>query len=148
MKREWIIGCLSIALLSSCATGKARNELASSSPRAAEIHKALRQTVIPQVDLEYVSAEEAIKYWASASRDNHPLHYDFNHTITYSMTFSIQPRSRHTSAVVVPKVTVRRKNITSEQLLDEICRESNFVWTILGKVIIIKPNPVAADAQP
>jgi len=148
MKREWIIGCLSICLLSSCANNTARNEIASSSPRATAIHKALRETVIPQVDIEYASVEDAIKVWASSSRDNHPLHFNFAHTLTYPMNFSIQPRKQTTSTVAVPKVTVRRRNITSEQLLDEICRESNFIWTIMGKVIVIKPNPAAPDTQP
>jgi hypothetical protein len=143
MKLKWIIGCLSIALLSSCANNTTRTELPTSSPRATEIHKALRETVIPQVDLEYVSVEDAIKFWAAASRDNHPVHFEFRHTLTYPMNFSIQPTKQSASSTIVrpPKVTVRRKNITSEHLLDEICQQSNFVWTILGRVIIIKPNP-------
>jgi len=147
MKPKWIVSCFAIGLLSSCAHYTARNEVLSSSPRAAEIHKALRGTVIPQVDLEYVSVQDAIKLWATSSRDNNPLHYEFRHTLTYPMSFSVQPRKQSTPAAVIPKVTVRRKNITSEQLLDEICREANFVWTIMGRVIIIKPNPMPVSSS-
>jgi hypothetical protein len=45
-------------------------------------------------------------------------------------------------------VTVRRKNITSERLLDEICQQSNSTWTILGRVIVVKPRMLAPAAQP
>src|SRR5882724_6491029 len=100
MKRELIIACLTACLLSSC-TGMGqtgRNEQPSSSPRAAEIHKALKQTVIPEIDLENVSLPDAIKAWAAISRDNHKLHFDFRHQLTYPMTFSIKETKQSTSS--------------------------------------------------
>jgi hypothetical protein len=148
VKREVIIACVGLAVVTSCATQRGRNELPSSSPRAAEIHKNLNRTMIPTVDLENVSLEEALKVWAELSRENHPLHFDFKHVISYPMTYSKQTTAQggtHTAATAVPprsppKVTVRRKNITSGHLLDEICHQANFVWTIMGRVIVIKPS--------
>jgi hypothetical protein len=68
------------------------------------------------------------------------------------MTYSVQPtRTSATpgATTVAPtptshKVTVHRKNITAKRLLDEICHQSNLVWTIMGREIVIKPKP--ADA--
>ena len=157
MKRELILGCL-LAVFSSCSSvgHLGRNELPSSSPRAPEIRKALNQTVIPEIDLENVKPEEALQSWARASRDHHPQHFDFRHVISYSTTYSLQSTKQggspesvsSTASQSVARVTVRRKNITSERLLDEICRQSNFKWTILGRVIVVKPSGLAPDAQP
>jgi hypothetical protein len=141
---------MAVAILSSCATQSGRNELPSSSPRAAEIHKALNRTVIPQVDLENVSLEDAIKVWAETSRQYHRLHFEFRHTISYPMTFSMRPTKQGASTVsprAPPKVTVRRKNITSGHLLDEICHQANFTWTIMGRVIVIRPGASTSDGQ-
>ena len=132
-----------------------RNELPSSSPRAPEIRKALNQSVIPMVDLKAVSLQDALRFWSEESRTYHPQHFDFRHVISYPMTFSMptgqaaHPTTASSAAPQkVPPVTVHRRNITSKRLLDEICRQSNFTWTILGRVIVIKPNSVVADAQP
>jgi hypothetical protein len=127
----------------------------SSSPRAEEIRKAMNQTVIPEVDLENVKAEDALKFWEDASRTYHPQHFKFTHVISYPMTYTVQTTApgetrRVPTAAPVPtqaKVTVRRKNITSKQLLDEICHEANLVWTIMGRAIVIKPGPAVTDAQ-
>lgn len=155
VKRELICGCLAVVFFSSCAH-LGRNELPSSSPRASEIRKAMNQTVIPEVDLENVKPEEALQSWAQTSRDHHPRHFDFRHVISYPMSYSMQPTKPGGSPRVVSgaasqslaRVTVRRKNITSERLLDEICRQSNSAWTILGRVIVVKPRGLAPDAQP
>lgn len=153
MKRELIIACLAVTMFSSCAhTG--RNELPSSSPRATEIRNALNQTVIPLVDLENVKVQDALKFWSNQSKANHRQHFDFRHVISYPTIYSTQPTKQGgraaTASVAAPAmVTVRRKNITSEQLLDEICQQSNYVWTILGRMIVIKPRgSPSPDAQP
>jgi hypothetical protein len=156
MKRKLIIACLASAVFSSCATQRGRNELPSSSPRAAEIEKALNQTVLPEVDLENVALQDAVRIWSESSRTHHPQHFDFRHMISYPMTLSMQQGKQNashsvSSAVSTPKpakITVHRKNITSRRLLDEICQQSNFVWTILGRVIVIRPRDVASSPQP
>jgi hypothetical protein len=133
-----------------------RSELPSSSPRAAEIQKALDQTVIPVVDLENMKAEDALKSWEDMSRTYHPQHFKFVHVMSYPITYTVQTTApgetrRVPTAAAVPtqaKVTVRRKNITSKQLLDEICHEANLVWTIMGRAIVIKPGPPVTDAPP
>ena len=139
MKRELIIACVGLAVVTSCAT-RGRNELPSSSPRAAEIQKNLNQTVIRSVDLENASLENALKVWTELSRQSHPLHFDFRHVISYPMTYSKQSAAPGGVRTAVPKVTVRRKNITSAHLLDEICHQANFVWVIMGRVIVVKPS--------
>lgn len=148
MKRELIIACVAVTVLSSCATPLGRNELPSSSPRSAEIHKALNQSVIPEVDLENVSLEDAIRVWAETSREYHPLHFEFRHVISYPMTFTMQPTKQVPTRTAPPRVTARRKNITSRRLLDEICHQANFVWTIMGRMIVIKPGGSASDGRP
>jgi hypothetical protein len=143
VKRELIIACVGLAVVTSCATQRGRSELPSSSPRAAEIHKNLKSTVIPAVDLENVSLEEAVRVWAELSRENHPLHFDFQHVISYPMTYTKQTTAQGGTAVPPPtalKVTVRRKNITSGHLLDQICHQANFNWIIMGREIVIKPS--------
>jgi hypothetical protein len=149
VKRELIIGCAAIAVFSSCSTAShlGRNELASQSPRAPEIRKALNQTVIPEVNLENVTVEDAMKAWAQASRTHHRLRFRFDFVISPPM-LPTQSITQGTPSAVTPTaspqrvshVTVRRKNITSERLLDEICQQSNYVWTIMGRVIVIKPR--------
>ena len=138
----------------------------SSRPRAAEIRTALNRSVIPEVDLENVSAEDALKYWDETSTSYDPRHFKFMHVISYPMTYGVQPAApgaTHSAfelgskagnrpvagtAPVQHKITVRRKNITAKRLLDEICQQANLVWTIMGREIVIKPKPPSSDAQP
>jgi len=140
MKLRFFIGCLIVAVGASC-THLGRNELPSSSPRANEIHKALNETVIPEVDLEKVSADQALRIWSDLSRQHHPLHFKFQY-IWSSPVMSAQgtPQAAATPQDL-PKVTVRRRNVTSKRLLDEICGEANLQWTIAGRVILVKPGP-------
>jgi len=127
----------------------------SSSPRAEEIRKAMNQTVIPQVDLENVTAEDALKFWDETSRTYHPQHFKFTHVISYPITYTVQttaPGETRRVPVAAPaptphRVTVRRKNITSKRLLDEICHEAGLVWTIMGRAIVIKPGAPVSDGQ-
>jgi hypothetical protein len=108
----------------------------------------MNQTVIPEVDLENVKAEDALKFWDETSRNYHPQHFKFMHIISYPMTYSIQPAGAVVPAApTLHKVTVRRKNITSKELLDRICHEANLVWTIMGREIIVKPAPPVPDGQ-
>jgi hypothetical protein len=157
MKRELIVACLTLALCSSCATHRGQTELPSSSPRAPEIQKALNQTVIPKVDLEYVTPEYAVKMWAELSQQYHPQHFEFRHAISHPMVFAPQQArpggqpvaSSTTPSQPVVHVTVRRKNITSARLLDEICQQSNYVWTIMGRMIVLRPrSSLPPNAQP
>jgi hypothetical protein len=157
MKRELIAACLTIAICSSCATHSGQNELPSSSPRAPEIQKALNQTVIPEIDLEYVTPEYAVKMWAEMSQRYHPQHFEFRHAISHPLVFAPQtpkqgePRAASSTAPSQPvvHVTVRRKNITSARLLDEICQQSSYVWTIMGRIIVLKPrSSLPPNAQP
>ena len=155
VKRKVIVSCLVVALFSSC-SNLGRNELPSSSPRAPEIRKAMNQTVIPEVDLENVKLEEALQIWSQASRSYHPQHFEFRYMISYPMTYSMQPTKAGGLPNVVSaaapqntaRVIVRRKNITSARLLGEICRQSNFTWAILGRVIVVKPRALAPGPQP
>ena len=115
----------------------------------------MNQTVIPQVDLENVKAEDALKYWDDTSRIYHPQHFKFTHVISYPVTYTVQTtalgETRKVPAVTptptLHKVTVRRRNITSKQLLDEICHEAGLVWTIMGRAIVVKPGPSDSDGQ-
>jgi hypothetical protein len=116
----------------------------------------MNQSVIPEVDLENVKAEDALKFWDDMSRTYHPQHFKFVHVISYPITYSVQTTApgetrRVPMAAPAPtlhKVTVHRKNITSKRLLDEICQQANLEWTIMGRAIVIKPKPPGADAQP
>lgn len=156
LKRKSTIALVAAAILSACATHQGRNELASSSPRAPDIQKSLDQTVIPEIDIENESLEDALKAWHKASLDNHPLHFDFRYAISHPMTFSSQPVRQGVAQSVPPaasaptpaRITVRRKNITSARLLDEICGQSDTSWLIMGRVIIIRPRGTATAAQP
>ena len=115
----------------------------------------MNETVIPEVDLENVPAEDALKFWEGTSRTYQPQHFKFVHVMSYPITYTVQTTAPGETrkvptaapAPVQHKVTVRRKNITSEQLLDEICHEANLVWTIMGRAIVIKPGPAVTDAQ-
>ena len=154
VKQGLIIACIAAAVVSTCAAYQGRNELPSSSPRAAAIQKSLDQTVIPKVDLENVSLESALKTWHAASRDNHPQHFDFRYAISHPTTFSSVPARQGASAASVAsasntaKISVRRKNITSARLLDEICQQANVSWVIMGRVIVVQPRATASGTQP
>jgi hypothetical protein len=152
VKRNVIVSCLVVTLFSSCAH-LGRNELPSSSPRAPEIRKAMHQSVIPEVDLENVKPEEALQVWSQTSRSYHPQHFEFRYIVSYPMTYSMQPTTQGGLPKVVStaapqntaRVIVRRKNITSKRLLDEICHQSKLSWTIMGRVIVVKPRGLAPD---
>jgi DNA-binding helix-hairpin-helix protein with protein kinase domain len=151
VKQGLIIACVAAAVVSTCAAHQGRNELPSSSPRAAAIQKSLDQTVIPKVDLENVSLESALKTWHEASRDSHPQHFDFRYAISHPTTFSSEPARQGASAASASntaKISVRRKNITSARLLDEICQQANVSWVIMGRVIVVQPRATASGTQP
>jgi len=145
MKLTLIVAGVVMAVFSSC-SDLGRNELRSSSPLAKQIHKALDQTVIPEVDLENVDPVHALNVWSELSRTYHPQHFKFQHVVSYPVTFSQGATGAVTTAPESAKVTVRRKNITSKHLLDEICRQSNLEWTILGREILIKPGRPSSAA--
>jgi hypothetical protein len=155
VKEKLIIACVAVAVCSSCATHQGRNELPSSSPRAPDIQKSLDRTVIPEIDIENESLEDALKAWHKASLDNHPLHFDFRYAISHPMVFSSQPIRQGGAQNVPPavtaptpaRITVRRKNITSARLLDEICQQSDTSWLIMGRVIVVRPRATASGTQ-
>ncbi|MGO9245297.1 MAG: hypothetical protein ACLPT4_14255 [Verrucomicrobiia bacterium] len=156
MKQKLIIACVAVAIFSSCATHQGRNELPSSSPRAPEIQKSLDQTVIPEIDIENKSLEDALKAWHKASLGIRPQHFDFRYAISHPMIFSSQPVQQGVARSVPPaaaaptpgRITVRRKNVTSARLLDEICQQSNTSWLIMGRVIVVRPSATASGTQP
>jgi hypothetical protein len=146
VKRSLIIGCAATAILSACATHQGRNELSSSSPRAPEIQKSLDQTVIPEIDIESVSLENAVKAWHDASSANHRVHFDFRYAISHPMVFNSTPTATAPPAGSPAKpvrISVRRKNITSGRLLDEICQQAKYKWIIMGRVIVLRPGDAA-----
>jgi hypothetical protein len=151
VKRELTIALLAAAILSACATHQGRNELPSSSPRAKDIQKSLDQTVISEVDVESVSLDDALKAWHDASQASHVSHFDFRYAVSHPMTFVSRPTTQAapaTAPATPAKITVRRKNITSARLLDQICRQANCTWVIMGRVIVIQPRDTTAAAQP
>lgn len=116
----------------------------------------MNQTVIPQVDLKNVKPEDALKFWDEMSTTYHPQHFKFVHVVSYPVSYTVQTQAagaNHSTPAAGPpapkmhKVTVRRKNITSERLLDEICHQANLTWTIMGREIIVRPKVPGADAQ-
>ncbi|MGD1017697.1 MAG: hypothetical protein ABSA12_00110 [Verrucomicrobiia bacterium] len=148
MKQTLIIACVAVAVCSSCATHRERNELPSSSPRAPDIQKSLDQTVIPEIDIENKSLEDAVKAWHKASLNSHAQRFDFRYAISHPLVFTSRPAQPAASpsaplAASVPspaRITVRRKNITSARLLDEICQQSDTSWLIMGRVIVVRPR--------
>ena len=148
MKLKLVLGCaLAAVILASC-TNLGRNELRSYSPRAKEIRTALNRTVIPDVDLESVKAEDALNVWQEKSREYHPLHFKFQHVVAYPMTFAPGQTPTTTAPISTSKITVRRRKITSKRLLDEICGQANMTWTITGRVITVQPRTTPAVSQP
>src|SRR5664280_881085 len=111
MKPRLIIGCVLVAVVSAC-SHLGRNELQSSSPRAAEIRNAMNKTVIPEVDFDNVSAEDALNVWSLDSRTYHPQHFKFQHIVSYPVSYSVQSAGHGPPSVSLasaPKVTVRRE---------------------------------------
>jgi hypothetical protein len=139
VKRKLIMACAALAMISSCSQ-LGRNEVPSTSPRSAEIHQALDETVIPEVDLENVTAKQALETWSQDSRIHNPKHFKFQHVVSYPMAFTQGAAKPSVASQKPAKVTIRRKNITSKRLLDEICHQSNLTWTVAGRVILIKPS--------
>jgi hypothetical protein len=146
MKLQLIIGFAVIATTSSC-SHLGRNEQKSSSPRAKEIRAAMDRTVIPEVNLQNVKAEDALKFWSETSRTYDPRHFKFQHLLTYPVVFSQGTMTMSASPGRESKVTVRRRNITSKRLMDEICGQANLVWTIAGRVVLVRPRSAPADGQ-
>jgi hypothetical protein len=147
MTRKLITGCALVAVFASC-SHLGRNEQKSSSPRAAEIHAAMDRTVIPQVDLENVKAEDALKFWSENSRTYDPRHFKFQHLLSYPVVYTKGTATMSALPDRAPKVTVRRRNITSERLLDEICTQANLEWMIAGRVVLVRPRSAPVNGQP
>jgi len=99
VKQELILGCLVMAVFSSC-SHLGQSEQPSSSPRADEIRAAMNRTVIPEIDLENVKAEDALKYWQETSRTYHPQHFKFVHVMSYPTSFTVPGATGNASAVV------------------------------------------------
>jgi hypothetical protein len=108
---------------------------------------AMDQTVIPEVDFQSLKAEEALHVWSEKSRTYHLKHFKFQHILSYPMTFTQGAAKRSAAPLRAPTVTVRRRNITSKRLLDEICRQSDMVWTISGKMILVRPRSSLPNGQ-
>lgn len=143
-----ILGAALVAALFASCSHLGRNEQKSLSPRAEEIRAAMERTVIPQVDLENVKAEDALKFWSEKSRTYDPRHFKFQHLLSYPMVVSQGTVTMSAPSDREPKVTVRRKNITSKRLLDEICGEANLVWMIAGRVVLVRPRGAPVVGQP
>lgn len=151
MKQKLIIAFVGVVALSSCATHSERNELPSTSPRAADIQRSLEKTVIPEIDLENVSLEDALKEWHRISLHSHPQHFDFRYAISHPMKFSSQPVQQGVPPATTStpaRITIRRKSITSARLLDEICGQSGMSWLIMGRVIVVRPAAAMPNASP
>jgi len=155
VKRQLIIGCLTAALLAACATQQGRNELPSSSPLANRIQTALNETVISEIEIQDMPLEKAAKEWQRASLKSRHQQFNFRYAISHPMVFSSRPagpggvqNSAATSTLSSARITVRRKNITSERLLDEICQQANYSWIIMGRVIVLRPGAASSATQP
>jgi hypothetical protein len=147
MKLQVIIACAVVALFSAC-SHLGQNEQKSASPRAAEIRAAMNRTVIPEVDLQSVKAEDALKFWSENSRTYDPRHFKFQHLLSYPAVYSKGTVAMSALPERTPKVTVRRRNITSERLMDEICTQANLEWMIAGRVVLVRPRSTPVNAQP
>jgi hypothetical protein len=144
VKLNWIIGCVLVTACSS-SSHLGRNEVRSASPLADRIHQALDQTVIPEVDLENVSAANALKVWTEKSCAAHPQHFKFPHVLSYPAAFTQGTTQSAGAPPRIHRVTVRRRAITSKRLLDEICEQAGLTWTIMGKVIVVRPRSSTAQ---
>jgi hypothetical protein len=147
MTRKLMIGCAVAAVFTSC-SHLGRSEQKSVSPRAAEIKAAMERTVIPLVDLQNVKAEDALKFWSETSRTYDPRHFKFQHLLSYPVVYSKGTVTTGTLPTRTRNVTITRRNITSERLLDEICGQANLVWMIAGRVVLVRPPTAPVNTQP
>lgn len=147
MKLHLMLACVVLVFGAACAS-RGRQEGASHSPRASYIRADMDLAVLPVVDLENVRVDQALNYWSIQSRTYHPRHAKFPYVPTFppppkkevSGAVATNPGAQTTGMDHLSKVTVRRRDITSKRLLDEICRQANLTWTITGRTIIIKPS--------
>ena len=108
----------------------------------------MNRTVIPEVDLQNVKTEDALKFWTEKSRTYDLRHFKFQHLLSYPVVYSKGTVAISALPERTPQVTVRRKNITSERLMDEICTQANLEWTIAGRVVLVRPRSAPVDTQP
>lgn len=139
-------GCAALAVCAACSQ-LGQRELPSLTPRAAQINTAMDAVLIPQIDLQRVPAGEALQAWSEASRTAHPQPFAVKYVILRPTTFT-QEAKRATPSKKDPTVTVRRKNISSKWLLNDICRQADWVWMVRGKTIAIGPREAFPKHQP
>jgi hypothetical protein len=142
-----MIGIAALAVLTACAHFGER-ELPSPTPRAAEINTAMDAALIPQIDLRRVPAGAAVQAWSEANRTAHPQPFTVKYFIVRPTTFTAGTATPAPALKKEPMVTVRRKNVTSKKLLNEICRQADWVWMVRGKTIVIGPRGSFPNAQP
>ena len=145
--KKLMIGCAAVVAFTAC-SHLGQRELASSTPRAAHINAAMDSAMIAQIDLQRVPAEAALRAWFDASRVAHPQPVTVKYILVHPTTFTQRSATQAKPPKKTPMVTVRKRNVTSKWLLNEICRQADWVWTVRGGEVAIGPREAFPNPQP
>ena len=117
---------LAILIFTSC-THMGRNELPSERSDAPHLRRFIQKMVIPEIDLNDASLEDAIQFLVkSGSENNHP-----------SMSIIAMHEVK-----IETGITIHGKDLSFFDVLDEICDQSGMKWQIIGKILIFNPDHI------
>lgn len=115
------------------------------SDKERSVHNHLKQTIIPLIDMEKVSLEEAIDFFCLRLREIEPT---ADSTVT-GLSFVIRnPRLINAGALDVDTapigrpqttITLSEMDITAKQALNLICAQAGYRWQITEQAIELTP---------
>ncbi len=121
------------------------DEVIALSDAERSVHKHLKQTIIPLIDMEKVSLDEAIDFFRLRLQEIGPAG---DNTVS-GLSFVIRnPRLLHGSGVDTaaapmgqpqPTITLSETDITAQQALNLICEQAGYRWQITGDAIELNP---------
>ena len=127
-----------VLLFASCATPQSR-ELSHSHPDPEQVKQALRDIVIPHVAMHNATIHDAVAFLSKAS-----IEHDSKGV---SLVLSLSPEVPASSlsedpfsepdVYIGPHITIADSRMTYFDLLEEICRQADLVWTITPKCLFI-----------
>lgn len=109
------------------------------------VHKRLKRTIIPLIDMERVSLDEAIDFFRLRLQEIGPA----GDSTVSGLSFVIRnPRLLKDDAVDTaaapmgqpqPTITLSETDITAQQALNLICEQAGYRWQITGDAIELNP---------
>jgi|TARA_B110000908_G_scaffold172180_1_gene238194 hypothetical protein len=99
--------------------------------------------VIPRVDFENTTIEEALGFLGLRARELDPEEHDSRKGVSFVVrkpNVEINPDSELELTIDSPRVNLQDENLTIKDILDHICAETGLRWKITDHGVLIEPH--------